>query len=162
MQKRMRLPNPRDSLLGKIAALSLFLLLLPVLLGLLILYLISGLLLQFAIWLSWRPRGKHVLFIYSDSPNWKEYVESRLVPRVRDKAVILNWSERKEWKTWSLASLAFRYFGGAREFNPMAVVFRPLRWAKTFRFYKAFQEYKSGKPERLQGLQDALFASIPD
>jgi hypothetical protein len=162
MQKRKRLPNPSNSLRGRIGALSLALLLLPVLVGVLALYLISGLLLQFAIWLFWWPRGKYVLFIYSDSPNWKEYVESRLIPTLREKAVILNWSERKVWKTLSLASLAFRYFGGSREFNPMAVVLRPLHWAKTFRFYKAFQENKSGKPERLQGLQDALFAAIAD
>ncbi len=92
--QQMKIPNPRDSSLGKIVALTLALLFLPVLVGVLVSYLIAGLALQFAVWLLWCTRGKDMLLVYSDSPNWKEYVENRLIARLRERAVLLNWSER--------------------------------------------------------------------
>ncbi len=69
----------------------------------------------------------------------------------------MNWSERQKWNRWSLASLAFHYFGGSREFNPMAVLFRPLLWAKTFRFYKPLLENRRGRAEALERLERSLF-----
>jgi len=42
-------------------------------------------------------------------------------------------------------------------FNPLVVVFRPLRWAKTYRFLKPFKDYKRGKPAALETLESHLF-----
>ncbi len=149
-------PHPTH---GRNGGLLVFILLLPLILIFLFPYLLFGLLLQVAIWTTWWPRGKYVLFVYSDSPIWKDYVQTNILPRLGKSAIVLNWSERRTWKRLSLASLAFRYFGGAREFNPMAVVFRPLRWAKVLRFYKPFQDHKHGKTMPLERMQDALFAA---
>jgi hypothetical protein len=97
--------------------------------------------------------------VYSNSPIWKAYIEKEILPTIQNQAVILNWSERKNWKN-SLAVLAFRYFGGQRNFNPMAVVFRPLRLAKTYRFYEAFKEFKYGNPDKVEQLKSRLLNDI--
>ena len=94
-------------------------------------------------------RGRDVLFVYSDSPVWHEYIEQRFLPHLVRRAVVLNWSERNRWNL-SLGQVAFRFFGGRREFNPLAVVFRPLRRTRTFRFWTAFRDLKHGRPEALQ------------
>ena len=65
----------------------------------------------------WRAHGRHgrdVLFVYSNSPNWEAYIEENILPRIRDRAVILNWSERKLWPQrcpWE--ARAFRYWAGS-------------------------------------------------
>lgn len=54
----------------------------------------------------------------------------------------------------------FRHFVGAREFNPLAVVFRPFRPARVFRFWQPFREWKHGKPDSLARLEGELFAYL--
>jgi hypothetical protein len=97
--------------------------------------------------------------VYSNSPTWKDYVEREILPRIQDHAVILNWSERRIWKN-SLAVLAFRYFGGFRNFNPMGMIFRPFRFVKTYRFFEAFQEFKHGEPQKVEEIKRDLVASL--
>src|SRR5207249_2405604 len=49
----------------------------------------------------WQRHGRHgrfVLLVYSDSPNWKTYIESKILPRLGSGVVTLNWSQRKEWR----------------------------------------------------------------
>jgi hypothetical protein len=75
------------------------------------------------------------------------------------RAIILNWSQRRLWHH-TLAVAVFRFFGGNREFNPLAIVFRPFRLAKSFRYYKPFRELKHGKPEAVDDLTDQLFALL--
>ncbi|RJR34771.1 MAG: hypothetical protein C4567_15330 [Deltaproteobacteria bacterium] len=125
------------------------------------LYFLWGLALHLAVWVSWLPRGKNVLLVYSNSPLWRDYLESRVLPRFESQAVILNWSDRKKWETrFSLPVLIFHYFGGPREFNPLAVVFRPRRWGKTFRFWHPFQDLKHGKPEALEKMTEELLQEV--
>ena len=118
------------------------------------LYLLWGAVLCIAIWLTWKKR--RVLFVYSDSPIWKDYIEREILPYVRDRAVILNWSERRKWKN-SLAVLAFRYFGGYRNFNPIAIVFRPFHFVKTYRFFEAFKEFKRGDRKKVEEIRKEFF-----
>lgn len=80
----------------------------------------SGALLYLAVWLVWCVRGRYVLLVYSDSPIWRDYFKNEIIPVLDKRAVTLNWSQRKRWRL-SLAVLAFRRFGGRREFNPLAV-----------------------------------------
>jgi hypothetical protein len=91
---------------AKILVVLILILFSPILLIGSFLYFLWGILLYIAIWLKWRQR--FVLFVYSDSPIWKEYIETKVIPKLQKHAVILNWSERKAWKN-SLAILAFRY-----------------------------------------------------
>ena len=149
---------PEKPTLGKkIIVVLILILLFPILLIGALLYVLWGMILYIAIWLAWRQR--FILFVYSDSPTWKDYIKANIMSRLEKHAVILNWSERKSWKS-SLAVLAFRYFGGYRNFNPMALVFRPFRFAKTYRFYEAFKEFKHGKPDKVEKVMKALFEDI--
>jgi hypothetical protein len=70
---------------------------------------------------------------------------------------VLNWSQRSNWNRWSLPVLCFRHFGGDREFNPMAIVFRPFRKARVFRFWRPFRDRKHGTPSALQEAEKAFF-----
>ena len=129
----------------------------PILILVLFLYLLWGAFLYLAIWLTWTNR--RALFVYSDSPIWKDYIEREMLPYLRDRAVILNWSERKNWKN-SLAVLAFRYFGGYRNFNPIGIVFRPFRFVKTYRFFEAFKNFKHGDTKKVEGIKKNFFENL--
>ena len=131
--------------------------LLPVMIIVVILYLLWGAILYLAIWLTW-PK-QFVVFVYSDSPTWKDYIEREIIPYFQDRVVILNWSQRKRWRN-SLAILAFRYFGGYRNFNPMAMVFHSFRFVKTYRFFGAFKDFKHGDLRKVEELRARLLADI--
>ena len=131
----------------------------PLLIVAIVFYLVAGVLLHIAAWCVWCMRGRDVLLVYSNSPVWQSYVEEHLLPRIAHRAVILNWSHRRHWRR-TLAVLVFRFFGGSREYNPMAVVFRPFRLARTFLSYKALREFKHGKPETVNQLSEQLFTFL--
>jgi hypothetical protein len=135
----------------------LFISLSPILVIAVFLYLLCGAILYLAIWLT--HKKLFVIFVYSDSPTWKDYIERKILPYMQDRAVILNWSERRKWKT-SLAVWAFRYFGGHRNFNPIGIVFRPFRLVKTYRFFEAFKEFKHGDPKRVEVLTKGWFSDL--
>jgi hypothetical protein len=120
-------------------------------------YLVWGIILCMAIWLSWRKPP--VLFVYSESPIWKDYMEREIIPHIKDFAVILNWSERKNWNN-SLSVWAFRYFGGNRNFNPITIVFRPWRFVKAYRFFEAFQKFKHGNTTEVEKIKNDMFENL--
>jgi len=129
----------------------------PLLLLALIPYLLYTAALYCAVWLLWCRRGKDVLFVWSESPVWKDRIQTRLLPKLGRRAVLLNWSERVQWTgRFSLARIAFQHFGGHREFNPLAVVFKPLRRARTFRFWRPYKQLKQGHPEVLEQMEAAF------
>jgi len=107
------------------------------------------------IWCLWLPRGKCALVVYSDSPIWRTYMIEEIMPLLKDRAVVLNWSERSRWRN-TLAVRVFRSFRGAREFNPMVVLFRPFRRAKFFRFWAAFKSWKQGSTTDVDAIRDEL------
>ena len=114
--------------------------------------------LHLIIWTWWCLRGRDILFVYSDSPVWHDYVEAWILSDLGERAVVLNWSRRKRWRL-SVARLAFHHFGGYRQFNPMAVVFRPFRRSKVFRFWQPFRDFKHGHPEALHRMESEFFTS---
>jgi hypothetical protein len=114
----------------------------------LVVWLPYGVLVHLAGWCYWYPRGQYVLFVYSDSPTEHDYVEKHILPRLAGRAVVLNWSQRRRWKR-TVAVFVFRYFGGPRRSVPLAVVFRPFRLARRFRFYRPFHELRRGNTESL-------------
>ena len=134
-------------------------LLLVVVLVAVLAYAIFTVSLHVAIWTWWCLRGRDVLFVYSDSPIWRGYIDDRIIPLLGERAVVLNWSQRKQWRP-SLARLAFGHFGGSREFNPLAVVFRPFRRTRTFRFWQPFRDFTHGHPEALHAMERDLFGLI--
>ena len=117
-------------------------------------------LLYLLVWALWLPRGKDILFVYSDSPISHDYMATQVLPLVEERSVVLNWSERKRWSRWSLSVAVFHHFGGAGEFNPLVMVFQPLRLARVFRFWSAFKDWKRGYKEPVERLRQELFASL--
>jgi hypothetical protein len=154
------MPDQDDSRVKTIAQISLFIVLLPVIAPLFLIAITFIVLyessLYLLIWLLWFPRGKDVLFVSSNSPIWNQYMTDQVLPLVAGRAVILNWSERKSWPRWSLAKHFFRACAGHREFNPMVVVFRPLRRAVFFRFYVPLKHLKHGNAEPVEWLRQEL------
>jgi len=131
--------------------------LLVLLVPLVLAYGLYALLLHVLLWLLWSPAGKRVLFVYSNSPVWQSYIQDNILPRLPHGSVVLNWSERRRWRWWSLSAAVFHFFGGSREFNPLAVVVRPLRWGRTFRFWRAFRDAKHGDQEALMTIEAEFF-----
>ena len=149
---------------GKLLAALVILIALPIWLPFLVialfLFLLHRVALHVLIWVCWLPRGKNVLLVYSDSPIWHEYMTNQVLPLVKNRAIVLNWSERKKWPRWSLAAQAFWSFGGGNAFNPLVVVFRPTRPAKVFRFWAAFKDWKHGRTESVEAIRRQMLAYL--
>lgn len=136
----------------------------PLILLLLAAYALYAILLHVLLWVFWSPAGTRVLFVYSNSPLWQSYIEDTILPKLPRGSVVLNWSERRRWRWWSLSVAVFHFFGGSREFNPLAVVVRPFRWGKAFRFWRAFRDAKHGNRDTLQRVEAQFFTylGLPD
>jgi hypothetical protein len=117
-------------------------------------------LLYVLVWALWLPRGKDILLVYSDSPIWHEYMATQVLPLVQERAVVLNWSERRKWPWWSLGAAVFHHFGGAGDFCPLVVLFPPRRLARVFRFWSAFKDWKHGYKEPVERLRQELIATL--
>jgi hypothetical protein len=144
----------------KVARFALIALLLPIILPLaivgLVLHFLNKVVVYLLVWVWWLPKGKDVLYVSSDSPIWKEYMETEVFPLVAERAIVLSWSARSKWPKWSFAVRVFRTFGRGRDFNPMVVLFRPFRRARIFRFLPAFQERKHGNSASVEQLRRDL------
>ena len=132
------------------------------LLGLLalLLYAAYRLVLNALIRMLWLPRGKDVLLVFSESPIWFDYMTREILPLVKNRAKVLNWSERNRWPRWSLPVWVFHTYSRGRDFNPMLILFRPFRQAVFFRFFPAFQEYKHGNTDSLERMRQALIVQL--
>jgi hypothetical protein len=109
----------------------------------------------------WGRRGKVGVLVYSDSPNWKEYFETAVLPRVADRVVTINWSSRAEWKRAKpLEVRVFEHWAGKHEFNPMAIVVPRKGKVRTVRFWQAFKDRKHGRPDELHKQEAILFEAI--
>lgn len=122
-----------------------------------LLYFLWGATLYLAVWLT--QKKQFVVFVYSNSPIWKNYIEAEILPLIRGHAIILNWSERRDWRN-TVAVFAFRYFGGYRNFNPLGIVVPRFRRAKTYRFFEAFKEFKHGNPEKVEEVKQEFFKKL--
>ncbi len=109
--------------------------------------------LYLAVWLLWCKSGPRVFLVYSRSPHWHAHIEDTLLPNLPPSVVVLDWSDRGTWSHWSLGVRVFHHFLGYREHTPSVIVFRPLRRARIFRFFEAFQEFKHGNNEPLHKLE---------
>ena len=106
---------------------------------------------------KWRPLGKVGLLVYSNSQHWQEYIESRWLPYVADRLVVLNWSERHRWPaTAPLEASVHRRWAGDREFNPVAIIFRDKSRPSVVRFWRAFRDHRHGKSSALRAAEQDL------
>ena len=127
-----------------------------------LLYCVRTLYLLIMIKKHWSHNGKTLLFVYSNSPVWQEYIENNVLPKIESKAVILNWSERSKWdrKPRSLEAKVFRHWAGSREYNPIAMIFNPGRKIEILRFWQAFRDHKHGKEKPLKEMESKLFELV--
>jgi hypothetical protein len=110
---------------------------------------------------KWGSQGKNILFVYSESPNWKDYIEREIIPKLSPYGVYLNYSRCAEWKHKNpLEAKIWKQWSGAREFNPMAIVIPDRGKVKTVRFYQAFRDYKHGKDNLLRQKEAELLSLV--
>jgi len=102
-------------------------------------------------------QGKFIVFVYSNSPIWKSYIEENFLPQIQDHAILLNWSERGQWDKHEWAVKAFHHWGGRENFNPLAIVFCNLVDVRVIRLYSAFHDFKHGNVVALQKAEAQLF-----
>lgn len=163
----------------KILLIFIFILLLPIILLLVLIFLIPWLNIRFIqrprllrrVKNEWLPQDKFILFVYSDNQLWKEYAEENIIPKIKSNAVILNWSERKNWiNSNSLETRLFKNFQwghewvweknkrmGGQDYNHTAIVFKPSDNPKVINFSKAFKDYEFGKSEQLKLVEQELY-----
>jgi hypothetical protein len=121
-----------------------------------ILYLITAIYLRIKFSEAALRQGKFIIFVYSDSPNWKDYIEANILPIIRQHTILLNWSERRNWESSSWIIKAFKHWGGESDFNPMAIVRCNFFKIQIIRFNKAFHENKFGKADLLKKVESEL------
>jgi len=126
----------------------------------LLLYFLYRLILLITVWIFWLPNGKNSLVIYSNSTIWKDDFENKILPQLDSNVVVMNWSERRLWRKYSLESMCFRAFSGRYEYNPIAMKFRLFRWVKRVRFFKAYKASKHGDNTLLEARKEELFSML--
>lgn len=112
---------------------------------------------------AYRSEGRDLLLVSSRSPIWQSYIESHWLPRWGERAVLLNWSDRRQWDPARPEVALFRAVAGPYEFNPLAIVVPGAGEMRVVRFWRAFRDFKHGKDAALRAaeaqLEEALLAS---
>ena len=139
--------------------LAIIILCLPLLLAWVAVYLLFiflwGAVLRFWFWRAHASQGRFILFVYSESPNWQSFIEANILPRIRDSAVVLNWSQRRTWSSecpWE--ARFFQRFSGERT---LALVFGRRGRITKIRFHQAFLDHKHGNTTSLERAEAQLY-----
>jgi hypothetical protein len=112
-------------------------------------------------WLRHSRKGKFVLFVYSDSSNWKDHIETHILPHIEPHSVILNWSKRREWESRMRFEMkVFDQWAGSNEFTPTAILFPSLGSVKVIRLWHSSPSAKHGKDKRSKESERDLLAAV--
>jgi hypothetical protein len=111
-------------------------------------------------WRVWAMHRAWVVWVYLDSPKWKDYVESEILPALPAGSAVINRSA--PWQPDSLAGRVYRHFGGEYEFCPIGIVFRRGEWVTCFRFFQPFQKAKRGDRSSLDAMRADFVAALSD
>ncbi len=112
-------------------------------------------------WVRHGRKGKVILFVYSDSSNWKDHIEEKILPRLEACSVILNWSKRREWESsMKFETRLFNQWAGSGEFTPTAILFPLLGKVKVFRLWQLSQNPKHGRHKVSKEAEQSLFAAV--
>ena len=117
-----------------------------------------GLLLCSMVWIDWSKSGKDLLVVYSSSEHSEEWM-ARLSPLFRDRAVLLDYTARKDWERSSPAVQLFEIFGPRpttefflQFYLPCVIVFPMFRRPQTFNF----GTHPKDREERFEQLRATL------
>jgi hypothetical protein len=116
--------------------------------------------LRFIFRLKWHHYNKFVVFVYSDNPRWKEYIESNILPGIAPHSVTLNRSRAAQWKYRRLEAMIWTHWGGPVEYSPVAIVFPPRQPPCVFRFWTPFNALLYGKEGPLIAARAELFELV--
>ena len=109
----------------------------------------------------WLEQGRDILFVTSNSPVWAKHIDQEILPLIKNRAIVINWSERTKWE-WdkSLEARVFKQWLGAgkyifdgkifwqgREFCPAAIIFKSHGKPTVIRFWQAYKDLKHGNFE---------------
>jgi hypothetical protein len=97
---------------------------------------------------------KDVVVVYTDSPHWREYIETRWLPRWGDRAIAFDRS--KPWREDQPEARLWRAVAGSAEHTPLVIVVPPSGRVHIVRFFLAFRDYKHGKDRRLREAEARL------
>jgi len=112
-------------------------------------------------WIRHGRKGKVILFVYSDSSNWKDHIEEKILPRLEACSVILNWSKRRERESsMKFETRLFNQWAGSGEFTPTAILFPLLGKVKVFQLWQLSQNPKHGKNKVSKEAEQSLFAAV--
>ncbi len=112
-------------------------------------------------WIRHGRKGKVILFVYSDSSNWKDHIEEQILPRLEACSVILNWSKRRERESsMKFETRLFNQWAGSGEFTPTAILFPLLGKVKVFQLWQLSQNPKHGKNKVSKEAEQSLFAAV--
>jgi hypothetical protein len=112
-------------------------------------------------WVRHGRKGKVILFVYSDSSNWKDHIEEKILPRLEACSVILNWSKRREWESsMRFEARLFNQWAGSGEFTPTAILFPLLGKVKVFRLWQLSPNSKHGRNKVSKEAEQSLFAAV--
>lgn len=107
---------------------------------------------------KWFPQNKVALLVYSDSPNWKEYIDKNWIPKIGNRVTTLNWSESNQpGKEKSLESKIHLRFSPPKGYVPMIIFFNKKGPPQVISFHKAFLNFKHEKDYLLKKKEKQLF-----
>ena len=117
--------------------------------------------LKVGFWIRHGRKGKFILFVYSDSSNWKDYIETKILPQIETRSIVLNWSKRGEWKPrMSYETKLFNYWAGTVEFTPTALILPLFGKVKIIRLWQPNKHAKSKKDGISKEAEKALFTAM--
>jgi hypothetical protein len=96
-----------------------------------------------------------------DSANWKEYIETAILPRIETHAIILNWSKRREWGSGQELETGCSTTGpGQENFVPVAICFSSLCKARVYRLWQHDEHSKHGKVRMSKEAEGAFLETV--
>lgn len=95
------------------------------------------------------PQEKYILFTYSDSPNWSEFIETNIIPKIEQHAIIINRTKNPNWKHQFKPEKRAIELWATLNANPLAIVFEPNGKTEPIEFYEAFRDLKHGKDKAI-------------
>ena len=112
-------------------------------------------------WFRHGRKGKIILFVYSDSSKWKDYIETNILPCIEARSIILNWSRRGEWGSrMQFETTLINQWAGPGEFVPVAILFSPVLKVKTFRLWQFSKNSKKGKVRVSKETEQAFLETV--
>lgn len=102
---------------------------------------------------NWYKNRKRVFFIYPRNNYNIKHIESKILPRIKDTAVIIDWDDRGGWPKGERYTIPIRIFKAWGGDYPMALGFMKPYEVKMFNFRYDFYNAEYDLFEYLAGIK---------